>query len=853
MEVPMTTYDGASFLSTNTPSEEEFKSSLESFLAETKTLLGGMTPTQLTISTDVITPTRGARPVEVESSTTDNLANISTTNLEEGRLLLLWPASTGKTITVKHQSGGAGQIHLRDDVDVDLDETNNFIMLQRQGEDWYETIFLDDFTSQTSLKRLEATGEGVQLSQTNDVLDLNQGMVKIDELAGGADHTASGVVTTMTAGEDLLFGEVCYLNPTDGKLWKANAASLTEVPVFAMALEDVDVSVNASGNVLLSGFARDDTWDWTVGGPVYLDATAGALTQTAPTGSGRWVQAVGVATNADRIFFDLNRSFTQNEGELLQGFYPHGIAKSCLFVSGDSTNLSYTPASAGDQKKWTISFWVKRVNLPGNEALFIAGNSYIMFNGSNQFTALFYNSDTSRSVQRITTPVYRDPSSYLHVVVQVDTAQVVDADKMTIWINGNEITEFVASINTINDGENVQMSSTVAHSWGALQTTRYEDCYLAEACLCDGQAYSASDFGMSKNGIWCPKDISGLTFGTRGWHLDFVEALDLGKDVSGSGNNWSENNIGPANQSTDTPTNNFCTMNTLDSHPSITLSDGNLNVLGPSSGNSFDSRSTFAISESGKWYVEVELVQAAQNTLLGVAGENWDWIGWNTTNPSVLIDCYNGYKGDLWVDGTKVVDDMFGTNMSAGDIVMFALDRDNAKMWIGRNGAWYNSGNPAAEINETRALDVDATSISAGLYNSSSEVAWNFGNPPLATTIVSGNADDNGYGNFEYAPPTGFLALCSANMDEDEYVTSGSYTGNGNADGPFIYTGCYCDKITIDSVLYTQAASSDHDFLSNGVKVRSATTKNTASTSYNWSVASGDIQQDFKYANAQGN
>jgi hypothetical protein len=117
-----------------------------------------------------------------------------------------------------------------------------------------------------------------------------------------SDQTASGLLATLTAGETggLVFGDLCYLK-SDGKLWKADADTATTMPGVAMALGSLDA--DASGTFLLRGFVRDDSWSWTVGGALFASTTAGGLTQTAPSGAGDQLQAVGLATDADRMLF----------------------------------------------------------------------------------------------------------------------------------------------------------------------------------------------------------------------------------------------------------------------------------------------------------------------------------------------------------------------------------------------------------------------------------------------------------------------------------------------------------------------------------------------------------------------
>ena len=126
--------------------------------------------------------------------------------------------------------------------------------------------------------------------------------MELDE-SPGSDHVAYGIKVQLTAGENVAFGDVCYLK-SDGKLWIIDADASTSMPGIAMAA--ASVSADASGYFLLLGFARDDTWAWTVGGLIYgscTGTTGNSLTQTAPSGSGDQVQVIGVATHADRMYF----------------------------------------------------------------------------------------------------------------------------------------------------------------------------------------------------------------------------------------------------------------------------------------------------------------------------------------------------------------------------------------------------------------------------------------------------------------------------------------------------------------------------------------------------------------------
>lgn len=118
----------------------------------------------------------------------------------------------------------------------------------------------------------------------------------------GTDHTACGITCNGTAGENVVFGDLVYLKLSDGKFWKADAdAAATTEGLLAIALETI--AADAAGKFLLIGFIRDDTWSWATQGAMFVSTTAGAITQTAPSGSGDQVRKVGQPLTADIMWF----------------------------------------------------------------------------------------------------------------------------------------------------------------------------------------------------------------------------------------------------------------------------------------------------------------------------------------------------------------------------------------------------------------------------------------------------------------------------------------------------------------------------------------------------------------------
>jgi len=116
----------------------------------------------------------------------------------------------------------------------------------------------------------------------------------------GSDLGSAGLKTTLTAGENLVFGDIGYVK-SDGKIWKADADAIATSSALFFCL--ATIAADAAGAFLALGFVRNDGWTWTVGGLIYLSTTAGGMTQTAPSGTDDVIQVVGVATHADRMYF----------------------------------------------------------------------------------------------------------------------------------------------------------------------------------------------------------------------------------------------------------------------------------------------------------------------------------------------------------------------------------------------------------------------------------------------------------------------------------------------------------------------------------------------------------------------
>ena len=459
----------------------------------------------------------------------------------------------------------------------------------------------------------------------------------------------------------------------------------------------------------------------------------------------------------------------------------YAVDNSCRF-DGSSSYLTKT-GSSGNRKVFTFSTWLKRSTLTAGAEQIIGQSSET--SGNDTFRILFDAGGTPDQIRvfssngnmnKIPSMKFRDTSAWYHVVMAFDTTQSTAADRNKIYVNGNLITDFSTSVDVdINTSFEFNIPNEHTIGRNGYTNTEFFGGYMAETVLIDGTQYAASDFGEfdEDSGIWKPIDVSGLTAGTNGFYLDFEASGNLGNDVFG-GTDLTENNIAAVDQTTDTPTNNFATMNNLDNFwQGFAFSDGNTTVTTTNASQSY-STSSIMVS-SGKWYVECKPVSGGSEPEIGVAIK---MVGVNDGNNAQLSYNANGYAyrasdpGTVWYNGTAVSTGF--SQYANGDIIGIALDLDNNKLYFSKNGTFGNSGDPTSGATGTGAISIIApTSTTLGAYafamnetfNDQNKVfSWNFGNPAFA--ISSGNTDGNGYGNFEYAVPSGYYSLNTKNLAE---------------------------------------------------------------------------------------
>ena len=510
-------------------------------------------------------------------------------------------------------------------------------------------------------------------------------------------------------------------------------------------------------------------------------------------------------------------------------FYSHTIDQSLRFNDDDNAYLSRTPSSASNRRTFTFSAWIKvnpaATNYP---PIFSADNStpdfVIRLSNTGSLQVVVENGGGGNSLL-LTNRLFRDPSSWYHIVVAIDTTNSTADDRIKIYVNGVQETSFSSRTNPSLNFE-TKVNNTVLHRLGLQRYGSYWDGYMAEVNFLDGLAYDPSYFGETKDGVWIAKQYSG-SYGTNGFHLTFADSSAIGDDTSGNGNDFTANNLAAIDVVPDSPTNNFATLNSVgkffgEGGNTKTFSEGNLKVA-QSGGGSHDT-ATIAI-ETGHtqgyyWEVIVSSMDTAR-TYIGIVADDPD------SNASLIASYGFTKKYILNRDGT-----FWGNNNSnasgtssytayaQGDIVMVAYK--NGRIWFGVNGTWMNSGDPANGTGFLTAQDgtspLDRNQAAwLPYFGYRSTFIVNFGQNGTfnGTKTAQGNADENGIGNFFYAVPSGFLALASSNLPDstigpkqteqaDDNFNTLLYTGDGTTSRAITGVGFAPDWIWIKCRSHTE-------------------------------------------------
>ena len=438
------------------------------------------------------------------------------------------------------------------------------------------------------------------------------------------------------------------------------------------------------------------------------------------------------------------------------------IEKSLRFNRTGSHRINFTASSAGNRKTWTKSFWIKRTS---EDRRFITG----YYNSSNDVAAIefgdngnlhFYDYYGGYRMHLQTSQKFRDCTSWMHFVINIDTTQSTTSERAKIYVNGSRVTAFDTATYP-SQNLDVSFNQNVLEAWGTEGTNQrlHFDGYLADIYYIDGQQLEPTSFGFteSQTGIWKPKDYQG-TYGQNGYHLEFKDdsgttATTMGKDTSGRGNNWTPVNFSVASDFmtdivTDSPTNNFCVLN-YNGGSGTKPVDGGLSGSAAGTGAWRHTYGTFPLTR-GKWYWEYRFngsVDGSNGIFMGLAHPD---LTYERDINSNSADMYGRQNQDRYANGTNT--GSIFANVSSGDTVQFAFDADRGVMWSGLNNTW--TGAEPSTGNSPSFTGIDASK----------------GYVPMTGSYGSNNYNKVNFGQqgFKYTPPSGFRSICSEFMEMPE-------------------------------------------------------------------------------------
>ena len=432
-----------------------------------------------------------------------------------------------------------------------------------------------------------------------------------------------------------------------------------------------------------------------------------------------------------------------------------------------STYLSRTQnASPTSATKGTLSFWIKR-SLLGVSQYFMS----VFQDSNNRVQAEFQADDTLRIIQKnsssttiniITNRVFRDSSSWYHVVLAFDTTQGTDSNRVKLYINGVQETSFSTSTYP-GSGIDSFLTKGTAVSIGAYNSSGdFTSGSFANMEMVDGQQLTPAYFGStdSNTGIWTPQASSTISdYGTNGFKLK-MDTTSPGADTSGKGNTFTPSGTPTLTQGN--PQNNWCTFNSIYKSQE-TLAYGNTASSLPSS-NKFGGVASMGVN-TGKWYAEFKMNSgsSSDSTAVGIYG---DITSAATANQGVGKQaCSICYKSN----GEKGIENVFssyGATYTAGNIIGVALDMTSST----KNITFYKDGATQGNITFTIEQNSEYSGfmhMAANSNSSSHGSDWwaNFGEGFFGTTAAGTNADGNGQGLFAYAVPSGYYALNTKNLE----------------------------------------------------------------------------------------
>ena len=451
-----------------------------------------------------------------------------------------------------------------------------------------------------------------------------------------------------------------------------------------------------------------------------------------------------------------------------------------------STYLTRTPSSTGTQTKFTFSFWVKITSASNgaDKAIFSSGS-----NSSNYYMIRFTSGDQlqilskdngNNQINYNTNRVFRDTNAWFHIVLAHDTTQS-SGSRIKYYVNGEQVSSFQSSVEPSASANILYVNDTTVHAWGRrnYNSDLYTDMVLSHVHFCDGYAYQASDFGStdSTTGEWKINTSPSVSYGTNGYFI--LKDGNSVTDQSPNTNNWTVGG-GTLTKTEDCPSNVFATLNPLDKgyvSSAINLANGNTTTMNTSGHGDYGVRSTLGV-DSGKFYWEVKIGSNSSQNAFGILPTDvrliFDMFG---STPEANLygvqrqtsSATNLYNNTTFITGNTA----WNGAITSSDVVGFALDMDNGKLYLSKNGAFKDLSGYTSNLSSGTypTFTIADTSKTYSFYvemrtNDNNGLHVNFGQGFFGTTAISSEGTNaSGVGKFEYDVPTGFTALSTKGLN----------------------------------------------------------------------------------------
>ena len=505
------------------------------------------------------------------------------------------------------------------------------------------------------------------------------------------------------------------------------------------------------------------------------------------------------------------------------------ISQSVIIEDGsylDSGSIS--AATDAERRTWAWSGWVKFYDADSESAYLLnqvdrdgSGSeiSYTLLEINSTGTVRLHDRQQSSNLQTWETSgkVNKD-GMWHHILFHKDSTNQsnikiwIDGVQQTLTLSGTFVTNFTSPLG----------SSTA--SGGAYNTMRYgryrfagteydrAGYYLAEVHFVQGSLPALSTFGeFDANGIWIPKAVTGLTYGTHGHKFTFADSSSFGDDTSGNTFDFTGTGFATTDQVTDSPTNNCALHLNPSTATTHTISEGNLKTTNTSGthGGAVCNRAYF----SGKWYHEVKILAETSDKGQGVGIGNrvtrttTDWG--NYTNIVAYMSDGTVHKAGGYF--------AFGTAHNTNDIIGVAYDHDARTLEFFHNGT---SQGTLTESDFHSTIDWD--NIAPLVFGRNVTQELNFGQRTLVHT-----------------PPTGYVTMTENNITvDDQNLESPDFVWIKNrdqADQHHLYDSVRgIQKAIYSSANTIETAEPDGlvDFNKNGFTIGSEVEVNTANEDY---------------------